>query len=258
VGRNKRIALAVLAAATALAVVTVGPAQAVRVVAGNLVLNFGGGFAPKKLPRTHDAPIKFWGWGSIATADGSQPPALKRLIIEYDKHGHVETRGLPRCTVRKLENTIVRQARRRCPGAIVGAGLGKATVKFPDQARIPISSPITIFNGPRIKRQPSVIAHAYTTVPAPTTFVVPIRIQRIRKGRYGYRVDAKIPAIAGGYGSPTFGRIKIGRTWNFRGRKLSYVNARCVGGRLQARGQALFRDGTSLRGSIFRPCQVRR
>lgn len=256
--KRKSAIFAVLAMATALAIVTVGPAQAVRVVAGNLILNFGGGFAPKKLPRTHNAPIKFWGWGSIKTVDGTQPPALTRLIIEYDKHGHVETRGLPKCSVRRLENTIVRQARRNCPGAIVGTGFGKATVKFPEQAPIPASSPITIFNGPRIKRQPSVIAHAYTDVPAPTTFVVPIRIQRINKGRYGYRVNAKIPAIAGGYGSPTFGRIKIERRWNFRGRKLSYVNARCVGGRLQARGVAVFRDGTSLRGSVFRPCRVRR
>lgn len=256
--RRSTAVFAALLAVAALAVAVVGSAQAVRVVAGNLVLNFGGGFAPTKLPRTHNAPIKFWGWGSIKTADGTHPPALTRLIIEYDKHGHVETRGLPKCSVRKLENTLVKQARRNCPGAIVGTGLGKATVKFPDQAPIPVSSPITIFNGPRIKRQPSVIAHAYTDVPAPTTFVVPIRIQRINKGRYGYRVNAKIPAIAGGYGSPTFGRIKIGRRWNYRGRKLSYINARCVGGRLQARGQARFRDGTSLNGSVFRPCQVRR
>ena len=99
------------------------------------------------------------------------------------------------------------QARKLCPGAIVGKGFGHAVVKFPEQAPIPVSSPITIFNGPRIKGDPSVFAHFYTTVPVAVAFVVPIRIETIRNGRYGYRVNAEIPKIANGAGIPISGSI---------------------------------------------------
>ena len=48
-------------------------------------------------------------------------------------------------------------------------------------------------------------------MPAPTTFVVPVRIETIHNGRYGYRVNAEIPKIAGGSGIPISGSLKIGR-----------------------------------------------
>ena len=57
----------------------------------------------------------------------------------------------------------------------------------------------------------TVLAHAYLDVPAPTTFIVPIVIEPIHKGIYGYRTEAKIPKIAGGYGVPISGSPKIGK-----------------------------------------------
>ena len=100
------------------------------------------------------------------------------------------------------------------------------------------------------------LAHAYTTVPVATTFIVPVVIERIHKGVYGYRTEAKIPKIAGGYGHPISGHLTIGRKWTFKGKKHSYVNARCETGHLQARGEFTFKDGTFLTGTFFRPCKV--
>lgn len=235
-----------------------GTASAVRLGFGNLTMDIGGGFTPKTLPKNRDTPISIYGHARIRTKDGTQPPILKRLAIEYDRHGHVETRGLPKCTVAKLEHTDVKTARRTCPGAIVGKGFGEARIEFPDSMPIPAKSPLTIFNGPRKKGDPTVIAHAYLTQPVPTTFTVPVRIQRIKKGRYGYRTEAKIPQIASGYGAPVYGRLTINRRWRFRGKKLSFVNARCVGGRLQARGFFYFDDSTELQGSVFNRCKVKK
>lgn len=233
-------------------------AYALKIGFGNLAMEIDGDFAPKALPKHRDAPIKIEGYAKIRTKDGTHPPVLKTLTILYDRHGHVETRGLPRCSVRQLENTDVRTARRKCPRAIVGRGNGRAVILFPDSRPIPAKSPITIFNGPKFKGDPTVIAHAYLTVPVPTTFTVPVRIERIRKGRYGYRTKAKIPKIAGGYGSPVYGKLRINRRWKFRGKRLSFVNARCVGGRLQARGYFTFDDGTKLNGTLFNRCRTRR
>ena len=233
-------------------------AWALKIDFGNIAMEIDGGFAPKSLPPNRDAPISIHGYAKIRTKDGSHPPVLKKLIIEYDRHGHVETRGLPTCTIGRLENTDVKTARRNCPGAIVGKGFGRARIQFPDSLPIPAGSPLTIFNGPRYRGDPTVIAHAYLTVPVPTTFTVPVRIETIRKGRYGYRTEAEIPKIAGGYGSPVYGRIKVDRRWRHRGRSLSYVNARCSGGRLQARGYFDFNNGDRLQGTVLNRCKVRR
>jgi len=253
---------AAAAAATVLAVVTsslaMRNATKVRIQAGNIIITGEGGFAPPALPKHVDAPITLFGRGKISTVDGELPPVLKTIQFEFDKHGSVQTVGLPVCTAGKLQATTVPQARKLCPGSIVGKGRGHAIVKFPEQIPIPISSPITIFNGPRKGGDPTVFAHAYTTVPVSTTFVVPVRIETISNGRYGYRVKATIPKIAGGAGVPIAGSLRVGRKWTYKGRKHSYVNARCADGRLQARGRFGFKDGTLLEGTILRPCQVRR
>lgn len=234
-----------------------GSAYALNIGFGNLAMQIDGDFSPKALPKSHDVPINIEGYAKIRTKDGSHPPVLKTLTILYDRHGHVETRGLPRCTVRQLENTDVKTARRKCPKAIIGRGNGRAIILFPDSRPIPAKSPLTIFNGPKFRGDPTVIAHAYLTVPVPTTFTVPVRIERIKKGRYGYRTEAKIPEIAGGYGSPVYGKLKINRRWRHRGKRLGFVNARCVGRRLQARGFFTFDDGTNLQGTLFNRCRPR-
>lgn len=262
-GRRGIRAFVVLAAVT-LALVVAGSALGVkkvtkiRIVAGDIVVNGEGGFTPTALPRNVDAPITLFGRGRLSTISGEYPPILETIEFEFDKHGSVDTTGLPKCTAAKLQATTVPVARKLCPGAIVGKGRGSAVVLFPEQAPIPASSPITLFNGPRIGGDPSVLAHAHLTVPVSTTFIVPIRIETINNGRYGYRVLARIPKIAGGAGHPISGSIRVGRKWTFKGKKHSFVNARCADGRLQAIGEFGFKDGTRMKGTFLSPCQIRR
>jgi hypothetical protein len=252
--------IATLLALVATAIVVLGAvvaanAQVIRV--GNLILTADGGFAPQALPKHENAPITIHGGGSISTVNGEDPPVLENINIEFDRHGSVETIGLPQCTEGKLEATTTPQARKSCPGAIVGKGSGHAIVKFPEQGPIPVTSPITIFNGPTKHGNPTVYAHAYTTVPVATTFIVPIVIEKIHKGVYGYRTKAKIPRIANGYGIPISGKLTIGKKWTFKGQKHSYINARCETGHLQARVEATFKTGDFLSGVFIRTCKVR-
>jgi hypothetical protein len=251
---------ALLAAATvaALALAATAYAIKVRIEFGDLVVIAEGGVSPKKLPRGHDAPIEIHGGGSLSTKSGAYPPVIQDINLEFDKHGSVVTKGLEVCTAGKLQATTVKVARKQCPGAIVGKGFGKGVVVFPEQPAIPVSSPITLFNGPKKGRDPTVFAHFYTTVPAPVAFVIPIVIKRIHKGIYGYRTEARIPPIAGGNGIPLSGHLKIGKRWTFKGKRYSYVNARCANGRLQARGEFSFKGGPELRATFLQPCKVRR
>jgi hypothetical protein len=248
-------ALALLAlAATASAVRKV---ERVRIRAGDIVAVGYGGFRPETLPKYHDAPIELYGGGKLSTVSGALPPILETITFELDRHGHPDTTGLEACTRGRLLDTDVAAARRACPGAIVGEGHGSAVVVFPEQKPIPVSSPITIFNGPKLHGDDTVLAHAYLSYPVPTTFIVPIVIERVHHGVYGYRVEAKIPKIANGYGVPISGSLRVGRKWTFKGRRHSYVNARCETGHLQARGEFAFKDGPTLIGTFVRPCKVR-
>lgn len=243
--------------AVVLVLVIAGSAVAIKLRAANLVITTDGGFTPTTLPKKGYAPIKLQGYGKIETEDGSPPPVLETLTIWFDKHGEVETDGLPKCTPQKLRATTTPQARKLCPGSIVGKGFGKAVVIFPEQPPIPAGSPITLFNAAPKNGNPVVLAHAHLTVPGPTTFVVPVEIQRVNAGRYGFKVVAKIPKIAGGAGIPLYGQMTVNRKWKFKGKTLSFANAGCPDGRLQAKVQTKFKDGTFLQGSLFKACTGR-
>jgi len=258
--RRAKRRLATLAACGGAVLFAVGTARAVKVTVslGDIVVVAEGEVKPRLLPRNHVAPVTIRGGGKIRTKSGAYPPVIQDINLEFDKHGSVVTKGLPVCTSAKLQATTVPVARGNCPGAIVGKGSGKGVVVFPEQAPIPVSTPITLFNGPRKGGNATLFAHFYTTVPAPVAFVIPIAIKRIHKGRYGYRTEARIPPIAGGNGIPLSGHLTIEKKWTYRGKRYSYVNARCSGGRLQARGEFNFKDGTELRATFLQPCQVRR
>jgi hypothetical protein len=240
----------------------VGTASALRSVedvklqAGELIVEGHGGFRPEVLPKDHDAPITIEGGGKIFTVSGELPPVLREINFEFDKHGSVDTTGLAVCHKGQLLATDTTTARRACGDAIVGTGTGKAVVKFPEQGPIPASSPITLFNGPKKNGDDTILAHAYLSVPAPTTFIVPVVIEKIHNGRYGYRTQATIPKIANGYGHPVSGSIRVGKKWTYKGKRHSYVNARCADGRLQATGEFAFADGTRLSGTFLRGCKV--
>lgn len=250
---RKGVILGVVALVLAIA----AGASAIVIQVGDVILNADGGFTPTTLPRHTDAPITIHGGGKVSTASGELPPIVKTLLIEYDKHGSLQTVGLPVCTAAKLQATTVAAARRACPGAIVGKGKGSAIVAFPESKQIHISSPITIFNGPRVRGNATVLAHFYTTVPVPTTFIVPVVIEKIHNGVYGYRTIAQIPKIAGGAGHPISGSLKIGRKWTYKGVHHSYLNARCETGHLQARVQVTLSDETVLTGEFLRPCKAK-
>jgi len=91
-----------------------------------------------------------------------------------------------------------------------------------------------------------VLLHAYVNVPAPTAVIVRAEVTRIHHGRYGLRLEAHIPKIAGGAGSATAFDLKIGRRYAYKGRKKSFLTASCPTGAWATRGNLLFSDQTRL------------
>jgi hypothetical protein len=249
------LGMGALLAASAMALSGVSSAAMVRV--GTLVLHADGSFEPRLLPKHTFAPIRFEGYGEISTTNGTLPPALEHVKLDFDRDGLLTTTGLPACPPSKLEAATPQQARSRCSGSIVGTGHLGAAVSLAGLARINMTSPLTIFNGPRHDGNPTAVLHAQAPFPVSETYVIVAPIER-RKGRtYGYRTEFDIPPIAGGLGSLTRIDSKIGRFYRAGGVKRSYVSARCSDYVLQTQGYFSFSDGNVIYGSVFKACSPR-
>ncbi len=252
----RRTPLKVAVAVGGLFLVACACAYAVTIEIERMVVSATADISPRALPARGEAPVTVSSVTRIGTSDGSTPSTLKEISFLFDKHGSVDTKGLPVCTVAKLTGTTPAQARKRCAGAIVGEGIGKAKVDLPGVAPTRISSPLTFFNAPPVGGRPSLIVHAYETVPAPKTLLVPLTIERVHRGRYGFRVRIAVPPIAEGYGAATLAKATMGRTWKRGGRTVGYTNAYCAGGRLQVYGTLSFTDGGRFPGTLVSPCHV--
>jgi hypothetical protein len=249
--------LTVLGLLLAAVSLSAGAAGAATVRVGTLVLHADGEFAPRVLPRHRFAPIHFQGYGQIKETDGSVPPPLQHVKLDFDRNGHLTTAGLPVCPQSKLEGATTAQARQRCDGAIVGTGHVEAAVTLGGLARVDIRVPLTLFNGPRHDGNPTVLGHARAPFPISETYIIVAPVERIHGGIYGYHSEFDIPPIAGGFGSLTRIDADLGRRYRFHGSERSYISARCPGYILQARGFFSFGDGTVIYGSVFKPCTPR-
>jgi hypothetical protein len=234
-----------------------GGANAALVKVGNLVLTADGGFTPRLLPRTTFAPINFTGHADLKSVDGSVPPALQQVVLNFDRDGKLSSGGLPICQPSLLEEATPAEARNRCPNAIVGTGHVSALITREDGPPILAGSAITLFNGPRQAGHPTVVFHARTTVPATQTFVLTIPIEK-RAGLYRYRATIDVPPIAAGRGSLIHLDVKVGKRYRYHGSERSYTAARCGDGILSTRGRFTFAGNTVIEGSVEKPCTALR
>lgn len=255
--RRPRLRTALPLAVVAL-LVAAASAYAIRAEIGKTVVSATAELQPRELPAKGGAPVTLSTTVRINTKDGSLPSPLKTLTFELDKNGFVQTKGLATCTVAKLEGTTPQQARSRCAKALVGTGTGTARVQMPGAATVKMTSPLSFFNAPPTGGRPTVIAHAYETIPKAKTLLVPIVIERVNDGRYGYKAEVEIPEISEGHGSPILAQGTIGVTYKHGGRKVGFLNARCSGGRLQVQGKMTFANGDFFPATLTSPCHVTR
>lgn len=228
---------------------------------GNVRISFSGDFNPNSLPRDRLAPVSIDISGAISTTDGTRPPAVRKIEIALNRHGKLTTKGLPRCTGPQLQATSTAVALQRCGPALVGRGRFSAEVEFPSP--ILANGTLLTFYG-RSGGRPALFFHLHATTPVRTTFVLPLKISHRPKGLFGTVLSARIPTLAGGLGSVTGINAKIGREYNYRGQRLSFINASCPApagfpGAIfsLARGSFYFADGKQIDTTLARNCRVR-
>jgi hypothetical protein len=226
--------------------------EVVRV--GNLFIRDNGGISPLKLPRHKQAPITAHLNAQIGTTDGSHPPAIRTVNVDFDKTIQVNARGLPACSERQLIARSTAAAKNACSDAIVGSGEGEVEVAFPEQQPFAATGPIILFNGGVHSGTTLLLIHTYVAVPAPTAVIVTVKLTRIHRGRFGINAVAQIPRIAGGAGSVTKFKLTINRTFTYKGKKESYLTASCPTGHYYTEGEVQFSDNTTLKITHVLPC----
>jgi hypothetical protein len=250
--RNRVRALAIAAAAVAVMAAVVGSASGVTIKSGNLEAIFEGSFSPTAFPKKDKGGLTLKLEGKLKTVDGTHIPAAKTISLDFDKNGELLTKGLPSCKQSQIESTLTAQAKSSCGDALVGTGRVSADIAFPEQPPFGASGPLLIFNASKGGKQ-ALLLHVYAKVPAPTTFVVPVKIKKI-SGKYGTNAFIKVPTITSGSGSVTSFKAKIGKKFTVKGQKESLLNASCPTGSLFVHGDFAFADGTKMNGTFSKPC----
>ena len=182
--------------------------------------------APHKLPRKTPAPIAVFIAGHVGTADGQVPPQLRRMSVKVNRHGLLQSRGLPVCELPQIQPGSTDHALEGCSDALVGSGRFWASVVFPDQAPYRTTGRLLVFNG-RTKGRPALFAHIFTTQPFATSFVVTFKIKKISGGTYGTELSASLPQALGNWGFVDRIKLTLRRKYRYLGRSLSYFNAAC-------------------------------
>ncbi len=261
--RRARLRPAPLAAVAAFAALLAIPAHGEVVQENGLIVSFGGSVSPRALPRSGAAPIGVTVAGRVRRANGGLPPALRRLSLEINSNGILDTRGLPTCAAARIEPSSSREALANCGRARVGGGRVTGRIVLPEQHPLSFDGRVVAFNGRAGGGGPVILAHVYSKIPFALAFVLTFSVQRTA-GTYGTRLVAVVPPRTRRLVHVTSFRLHLGRTYEHAGRRRSYLSASCPapagfpGATFPlARASYSFVGGTTLRKVIVRTCRAR-
>jgi hypothetical protein len=259
--RIKKLAVVTALACLASAALT-GPASAEREKKGPIEVSFNGGISPRSLPRSGSAPVGVQMGGRITTSDRDNTPILKRIILDINRKGVIQTKGLGRCSLGKLKNASQAGAKRSCADAIVGKGSVTSRVRLPEQSPFASIGSMVAFNG-RYKGHQAVFAQVASGAPLPLTYVIVFVVKKSH-GTFGTKLVGTLPEIASSYGHITAFNLSLRRTYRFHGRRMSFASAGCPAPKgfpgaqfplVQVGYQ--FEDGTTVSEKLIRDCKVR-
>jgi hypothetical protein len=184
-----------------------------------------GRLLPKKLPRHGTAPVSVSVSGHIGSKRAAAPPQLETLTIAINRHGHLFSRGLPRCRLGHIDPSTTREALAACRPALVGEGRFSANVRLPEQSPFPSNGKVLAFNG-KLNGRPTIFAHIYGTEPVPTSYVLPFFVKST-SGTFGTILETSLPSVTGEWGYVTGLSMTLERSFSYRGKRRSFLSAGC-------------------------------
>jgi len=248
--------------ALALLAILAATAGAVVVQDGDLRITVLSQVKPFRLPRTTTAPIAVFIAGHVAATNGGIPPQLERLSVKVNRHGLLQSKGLPACQVAQVQPASSERALANCGDALVGSGQFWAHIILPGQEPYPTHGRLLVFNG-RQEGKPVLLAHIYTANPFFTSFVISFAIRRIDQDPYGTELSASLPQALGSWGYVDRIKLTLRRKYTYRGKQRSYFNAGCpapAGTNLTSFPLAYasfdFAGGQELGATVSKSCRV--
>jgi hypothetical protein len=201
-------------------------AGATVVQQGNLRITVLSQVQPYKLPRQGTAPIAVFVSGHLEAPRGGVPAQLQRLAVAVNRHGLLQSRGLPTCRLAQLQPASSERAMANCSDALIGSGQFFAHIVLPDQGAYPTHGRLLIFNG-KEKGRPVLYTHIFTSNPFFSSFVLDFEIEKVSKGVYGTELTASLPEALGSWGYVDRIKLTLKRKYTYKGKQLSYFNAGC-------------------------------
>jgi hypothetical protein len=257
---SKRAAL--LATAVGLAACA-SLASATVIQQGNLRITVLSQVLPYKLPRVGTAPIAVFVSGHLEAPKGGIPPQLQQMSVEVNRHGLLQSKGLPTCPLKALQPASSERALASCGDAVIGSGQFWAHIVLPDQGAYPTHGRLLIFNG-RQAGKPVIFTHIFTANPFFSSFVIPFSIQKANRGAYGTKLTASLPQALGDWGYVDRIKLTLKRKYAHQGKQLSYFNAGCPapeGAKRTVFPLALasfdFDQGVSMQAKVEKACAVK-
>jgi hypothetical protein len=253
---------ALLATAVGLAACA-GMASAAVVQEGNLRITVLSQILPYKLPRKGTAPIAVFVSGHLSAPHGGIPAQLQEMTVKVNKHGLLQSKGLPACKLSEIQPASTERALSACGDAVVGSGQFWAHIVLPDQGAYATHGRLLIFNG-RQKGKPALLTHIFTANPFFSSFVIPFGISKVSKGPYGTELSASLPQALGSWGYVDRIKLTLKRKYTWKGKQLSYFNAGCPapeGSKRTVFPLALasfdFAEGVSMSARVEKACAVK-
>lgn len=229
---------------------------------GTLRVSLTGSLSPDRLPRNGQAPVAVAVAGRITTTDQSQPPQLRALRVELNRHGHLDYAGLPTCPYSRIQPASSARALSACRAALVGQGSFEADIALAGQEPYPTQGKLLIFNGIS-HGKPVLFGQIYAPRPFATSFVIVFAIEQIARGTYGTALTASLPKALGNWGNLTAIEMRLSRRFVYRGERHSYLSASCPApagfpGATFPLAQASFRfaDGKRMDLGLDKSCRV--
>src|SRR4029077_13219862 len=216
--RNRFILIAGLAALVAIAIpVSAAIAGETGTGPDGNTQSMEAAVSPKALYKKTFSPASLFvdvRTGTTNSTTGAPSPAVHD-VIDFDQDLSLKTKGLPTCNSSKLQNTSTEAAERACGDAMIGSGEG--TTLLPLGTLCTERARVLAFNGVPQGGKPVVLLQAYGTSPVQTTLILVGVISNCGKEGYAPRLDVTTPPIAGGSGAITDFKVKIQKSWTYKG-----------------------------------------
>jgi hypothetical protein len=261
IGPRARLAPALALAALGLTVLS---AQAEVVQKGSLRMSVHAELRPHHLPRSGHAPIAVSIASRLATTDGSVPPPLKKMRIEFNRGGRLDTVGLPECKLDQIQPASTMAALRACRPALVGEGSFSVDVVLGGQDPYPTTGRLLLFNA-RYKGRPAVLGQIYSPHPFANSFVIPLAITQPKHGPYGIALSGTLPRAFTSWGHITALQLHLARRYRYKGASHSFLSGACPAPKgfsgavfSLARTSFTFAGGRQLTSALTGNCTVRR